>query len=90
MGTQALIKLQGIVIAAAWDPSGDVAEVDIAGYDEKRYRVADDHMGRKLRAYIKKRIIADGMIETGVNGIVIYVHHFRIDPPDPTDTIAPK
>ena len=89
MGTRASIKLEGIVIAAAWNTKGEVAAVDIAGYDEQRYRVAGDHMGKKLWAHIKKRIVVDGMFETGANGMVIYVHQFRIDPPpDPTHAIT--
>lgn len=84
METSALVSIQGIVIAAAWKPNGDVAAVDIAGYDEKRYRVADDRIGGQLRAHIKKKVIVDGVVKTESGVHLIHVKQFRIDPMDVT------
>ena len=52
------IDLKGIVIAAEWAPDGDVTAVDIAGYDEKRYRIADDSRGRQLRRLVKRKVVS--------------------------------
>ena len=79
MGKQTAVTIRGILIAAAWKQNGEILAVDIAGYDEKRYRIADDHLGAQLRALIKKRIVVDGVIETEMNHSVIHIHHFRID-----------
>lgn len=74
------IELRGLVVAAAWKANGEVAAVDIAGYDEKRYRVADDGMGKSLRAHLKMRVIIDGLAEQRGDAVVVHVVGFRIDP----------
>jgi hypothetical protein len=81
MGTRDPISIQGIVIAAAWTPNGDVTEVDIAGYDEKRYRVVGDHIGGQLRDHIKKRVVVDGVVKTIKGSLVITVKRFRVGNP---------
>lgn len=80
------ITIQGIVIAAAWKPGGEIMAVDIAGFDEKRYRIANDDMGSQLRVLIKKRIVADGFIEMKNNQSVLHVRHFQIDTANPLMT----
>lgn len=90
MKTQSPISISGIVIAAAWTPNGDVTEVDIAGYDEKRYRVVDDHLGEQLRDHIKKRVIVDGVVKTKKGNLVITVKHFRIGNPGKPKSPASK
>lgn len=82
MGKQTAVTIRGIVIAAAWKQNGEILAVDIAGYDEKRYRIADNHFGLQLRALIKQRIVVDGFIETKNNNSVIHIHHFHIDSSD--------
>ena len=54
--------LRGIVIASAWGKNGEVTAVDIADFNERRYRVADDRTGIALRSCLKKRIIAKGIL----------------------------
>jgi hypothetical protein len=73
------IRLKGIVIAAAWEKNGEISAVDIAGYDEKRYRVVDDLMGRRLRQFIHKKLIVDGVVDSTTNGEIIYVERFHFD-----------
>ena len=82
MGKRTAVTIQGIVIAATWNQVGEITAVDIAGYDEKRYRIADDHMGRQLRVLNKKRIVVDGFIEAENNKSVLHVPHFQIDTAD--------
>jgi hypothetical protein len=79
MGKQTAVTIRGIVIASAWNRVGEIKAVDIAGYDEKRYRIADDHIGRQLRVLNKKRIVVKGFFDTENNKPVLYVHHFQID-----------
>ncbi|BBO84916.1 hypothetical protein DSCO28_54820 [Desulfosarcina ovata subsp. sediminis] len=73
------VQMKGIVIAAAWGENGDITAVDIAGYDEKRYRVADDLVGRQLKQWIKERLIVDGMIEKTGNRTILHVKAFQRD-----------
>lgn len=87
MGKRTAITIRGIVIAAAWNRVGEITAVDIAGYDEKRYRIADDHMGIQLRVLNKKRIVADGFFDTDNNKPVLYVHHFKIDASEAIDAL---
>ena len=81
MNKQIPISICGVVIAAAWTSQGEVTEVDIAGDDEKRYRVVDDHIGEQLRNYIKKSVVVDGFVKTRNDGLVIAVKRFRIGNP---------
>lgn len=73
------ISLNGIVIAAAWERNGEISAVDISGYDERRYRVADDLMGRRLRQFVPKKLIVDSVIESTTNGETIDVLRFQLD-----------
>ena len=79
MEKQTPITLKGIVIAAEWGKNGEVSAVEIAGYDERRYRVVDDLMGIRLRQIVHEKVIVDGTIEKRTNGIIIYVKGFRFD-----------
>ncbi|BBO75590.1 hypothetical protein DSCW_30070 [Desulfosarcina widdelii] len=79
MDTGPLVTLKGIVVAADWETNGKVSAVDIAGYDEKRYRVADELMGPRLLNLVKERIIAQGTVVSENQRNVIYVHRFRLD-----------
>lgn len=78
MKKQGPISIRGIVIAAAWTPRGDVTEIDIAGYDEKRYRVVDDPIGGQLREHIKKSVVVEGVVKTKSGVLMITVKRFRI------------
>jgi hypothetical protein len=82
MGQQTGVTIRGIVTAFDWNRVGQIKAVDIAAYDDKRYRIADDHMGMQLRVLIKKRIVVDGFIGTENNKPVLYIHHFQIDTSD--------
>jgi len=78
MRKQGPISIRGIVIAAAWTSRGDITEIDIAGYDEKRYRVVDDPIGGQLRDHIKKSIVVEGVVETKKGVLTITVKQFRL------------
>jgi hypothetical protein len=75
------IHLRGIVIAAAWGENGAVSAVDIADYDEKRYRVADNFVGKQLKQWVKERLIIDGIVETTANRTILHVKSFQHDIP---------
>lgn len=79
MGKQNRTTIRGIILAAGWERNGGISAIDIAGYDEKIYRVVDDKTGRLLRDHIKKRIIAAGIIMTHDNRPAIQVLDFQID-----------
>ncbi|WP_319524501.1 hypothetical protein [uncultured Desulfosarcina sp.] len=88
MDTGPLVTLKGIVVAAGWDLNGAVSAVDIAGYDEKRYRVADELMGPQLLKLVKERIIAQGTVASKNQRNVIYVHRFRLDDDEPVPAVV--
>jgi hypothetical protein len=73
------VRLRGIAIAAAWENGGAVTAVDIAGYDEQRYRVVDDGTGKRLRRFIKERLIVEGEVESTGQMTLLHVKHFERD-----------
>jgi hypothetical protein len=75
------IHLKGIVIAATWENNGAVSAVDIAGYDEKRYRVADNLVGQQLKQLVKERLVIDGIVEMTANRTILHVKSFQRDIP---------
>ena len=76
------IRLKGIVIAADWGSNGKVQAVDIAGCDEKRYRVADSPVGRQLLEHPRTRVFLSGTIDWTTEPATVYVDRFRTDDPD--------
>ncbi|MGD8844211.1 MAG: hypothetical protein PVI54_01820 [Desulfobacteraceae bacterium] len=82
MAKQNLTTIRGIILAAAWGENGAISAVDIAGYDEKTYRVVNDKMGKQLRACVKKRVAADGIVMTQNNRLTIQVSRYHIDTAD--------
>jgi hypothetical protein len=79
MGNINLKNIRGIILAAGWTKDGQISDLDIAGFDEKKYRVVNDEIGTQLQAYIHQRINADGVVVFKKNRLMIYVHHFQID-----------
>ncbi|MGD9223133.1 MAG: hypothetical protein PVH22_07805 [Desulfobacteraceae bacterium] len=82
MAKQNPTTIRGIILAAAWGENGAISAVDIAGYDEKTYRVINDEMGKQLRACAKKRVAADGIVMTQNNRLTIQVSRYHIDTAD--------
>jgi hypothetical protein len=86
MGEEQLTRIYGIVLAAGWKKNGDVSEVDLADYDEKKYRVVNDARGRRLRPHIQSRVVVDGFVSQLKDRLTIKIHHFAVDtscPPHP-------
>ncbi|WP_419662142.1 hypothetical protein Dvar_25850 [Desulfosarcina variabilis str. Montpellier] len=79
MEEKALIELKGIIIAAGWEPNGEVSALDIAGYDEKRYRIANDPVGCQLFQLIRKAVVIRGKMDMDNRQKVIHVQSFRLD-----------
>lgn len=84
MEEKALIELKGIVIAAGWEQNGEVSAVDIAGYDETRYRIANDPMGCKLFQFIRKAVVISGKMDMDNRQNTVHVEYFRLDNTRPT------
>jgi hypothetical protein len=78
------IHLEGIVIAAAWEKNGAVSAVDIAAYDEKRYRVADNLVGQQLKQLVKERLIIDGFIEATADRTILHITSYHREVPHKT------
>lgn len=83
MVKQNLTTVRGIILASGWGRNGGISAVDIAGYDEKTYRVVNDEMGKQLRSCVQKRVTADGIVVTQNNRLTIQVHAFQIDTAHP-------
>ena len=90
MNKRVSIDLKGIVIAAAWGPTGEVSAVDIAGYDEKRYRIADDPIGRKLFQYVKKAVAVRGKLASEHQQNIVYVEEIWYDGTEPISADADR
>lgn len=82
MAKQNLTTIRGIVLASGWGEDGGISAVDIAGYDEKRYRVVSDAMGRKLKDHVRRQVVARGWVTTREHRLSIYVCHFQIEDSD--------
>jgi hypothetical protein len=88
MAMEILTTVRGIIIAAGWESNGEISAVDIAGYDEKTYRVVNDEIGKRLRSFIKMRVAADGIVTTQMDMLTIQLHRFQIDTSDPKTPAA--
>jgi len=88
METKNLKTIRGIVLAAEWGKNGLISAVDIAGYDEKTYRVMSDEIGSQLLACVKERVAADGIVIAHRGRPTIRVHRFQIDTTDPIKPTA--
>ena len=87
MDARALISLRGIVIAAEWGPDGEVTAVDIAGYDENRYRVAKASIERQLCQLSNEAVIVYGRLVIVNQQNVIFVDHYCLDAIDTNPAI---
>lgn len=90
METTTKTTIRGIVLAADWKPNGEVTAVDIAGYDERKYRVIDDKTGMKLRALLKEKIVAEGLVNATTPMWTIRVVRFWIDTSEPKRPLQPR
>lgn len=90
MEERRFIELKGIVIAAGWGPNGDVSAVDIAGYDEKRYRIANDPVGCQLFQFIRKAVVIRGKMGVDNRQHLIHVESFQPDHTEPTSGVPDK
>lgn len=83
MTKQNLTTIRGIILAAGWEQNGAISAVDIAGYDEKTYRVVNDALGEQLRPLIKKRVAAEGIVTLQAGMLTIRVQRYQLDAADP-------
>lgn len=79
MAEQNSTTIRGIILAAGWGKNGVISAVDIAGYDEKKYRVVNDAMGKKLQDHVKQPVVARGRVTKRGNRLSICVSRFQIE-----------
>jgi hypothetical protein len=79
MAKQEPTTIRGIVLAAGWEKNGRISTVDIAGYDERTYRVVNDAIGKKLLDHVKRQVVALGRVTMRENRLCLYVSHFQIE-----------
>lgn len=70
--------VRGIIIASCWSKDGRVSAVDIAGFDEKRYRVVNDKTGRQLHALTMQQVTAEGSLAMRGDAMYIQISGFNI------------
>ena len=78
-----LIEVKGIIIAAQWGADGAVTAVDIAGFDEKRYRVVNDRIGRQLHKRVKHSVRVSGRTFTDDRHTMLSVEPYTLDADEP-------
>ena len=88
MAKQNPTTIRGIILAAGWEKNGGISAVDIAGYDEKRYRVVNDAMGRQLHDHMRKQVVVQGRVTMRENRLSIYVSRFQIEDFDSRHSMA--
>lgn len=88
MAEQKPTTLRGIILAAGWGKNGRISAVDIAGYDERTYRVVNDAMGKKLLDHLRQQVVAHGRVTKRENRVCIYVSHFQIEDFNPQHSRA--
>jgi hypothetical protein len=79
MAKQEPTTVRGIVLAAGWGKNGRISVVDIAGYDERTYRVVNDAMGKKLLEHVRRQVLAGGRVTLRNNRLCIHVSHFQTE-----------
>lgn len=82
MGSRTIISIKGIVIAAEWGVDGGVTAVDVVGYDENRYRIANDSKGSLLRPLLQQTVMIHGWLAVEDQRNIIYVEQFKTDNDD--------
>ena len=57
MKTTEPVELEGVVVAIAWGPSGEVVDVGLATVDETEHRIDPDiARAHSLRDFLRKRV----------------------------------
>ena len=79
MAKQKPTTIQGIILAAGWGKNGGISAVNIAGYDEKTYRVVNNAMGKKLLDHVRRQVVAHGRVAMRENRLCIYVSQFHTE-----------
>lgn len=79
MAKQKPTTIRGIILAAGWGKNGRISAVDIAGYDERTYRVLNDAMGKQLLDHVRQQVVAHGRVTRRQNRSCICVRHFQIE-----------
>jgi hypothetical protein len=79
MENDANVTIQGIVIPVDWDEIGFVISLAVATFKEERYVVADTPLGWKLKAFLRKKVIVEGLVKTVGGDRFITVTAFRPD-----------
>jgi hypothetical protein len=82
MTTYVWKTIRGIVIPVTWGEDGEVISIAIDTYQEERYRVAENVMGRQLRDLLRKRVWVEGKVKISKNRpLVIEVSDYKPDEP---------
>jgi hypothetical protein len=79
--TMELTHLEGIIIPARWDESGNVVSVLIATTDEQEYWLEDPEKAFRLNTYLRKTVAVSGFLRVEANRKFMRIHQIKLRPP---------
>lgn len=62
METSNIEKIKGIILPEEWDKKGNVIVVTLATYQETKYRIVENALGKRLFSYLRQRVEVTGTI----------------------------
>jgi hypothetical protein len=73
------ITIRGIVIPETWNDAGEINTLSIVTYTEKKYLIAENNEAQKLKSFLRKQVIAKGMLTENGEKKSIVVETFEKD-----------
>lgn len=71
-----MVRLEGVVIPAEWDATGNVIGAALSAWDEIDYRVENDDMGLQLLKHLHEEVEISGEIKGEQNAKRVKVNDF--------------
>ncbi|MFH2067083.1 MAG: hypothetical protein ABIK15_17920 [Pseudomonadota bacterium] len=73
------ITIRGIVIPETWNDAGEISTLSIVTYTEKKYLVVENKEAKKLKEFLRKQVIAEGMMTENGEQKNIVIERFERD-----------
>ncbi len=67
------------MIPETWNDAGEIDTLSIVTYTEKKYLIAENNEAQKLKNYLRKQVIAKGMLTENGEKKSIVVETFEQD-----------
>lgn len=76
-GRGEVLRVQGVVVPAAWDESGRIVRVAVATHNENELLIIPDEKGREVVQWIREEVELVGRLERTAEGPVLRVTSVR-------------